>query len=175
MSVEKQMETLLSFYSRPISKEAIVLECLIVYLGNRFSTLDKKPNIEDIRFECHEIIPNQVLLTKIICLDLRLCYRFLHRSVIAFLGSRNGRKTPKLDPKKLTCQHDECRMDAEEWDHIFPHSWGGPNEDWNFQALCKLHNRMKSSSLSSFTNKLHGDETYKIEFKNWATKTLGCF
>lgn len=65
------------------------------------------------------------------------------------------------------CKIEGCLVKPEEWDHIWPHSFGGPNEEWNYMHLCKLHNRMKSSSLQMFSYLLLEDENYYSSFYDW--------
>ena len=80
--------------------------------------------------------------------------------------ARSSRRTIPV-PVDKECEHPRCHLPAEECDHILPHSWGGPNEEWNFQFLCKPHNRVKGSTLQSFAHKLHSDEGYQNAFAEW--------
>lgn len=66
-----------------------------------------------------------------------------------------------------TCEVEGCFETPNEWDHIWPHSFGGPNEKWNYMHMCKLHNRMKSSSLQMFSYLLLEDENYYSSFYYW--------
>lgn len=76
---------------------------------------------------------------------------------------------PELEAKSV-CNVPDCAALPEEWDHIWPFSWGGPNEDWNYMHLCKIHNRMKSSSLMWFTFNLIEDEEYAVRFSQWVNE-----
>lgn len=80
--------------------------------------------------------------------------------------ARNGRNTDPV-PDGKECEHPRCRVLAEECDHILPYSWGGPNEEWNFQFLCRAHNRVKGSTLQSFAHRLHSDKDYQNAFADW--------
>lgn len=33
---------------------------------------------------------------------------------------------------------------AEQWDHIWPRDWGGPDEDWNLWGLCRREHSRKT-------------------------------
>ena len=100
-------------------------------------------------------------------LDVVKSKSFIKYVLTSFIGrARSGRRTiPVPDGKE--CEHPRCHLPAEECDHILPHSWGGPNEEWNFQFLCKPHNRVKGSTLQSFAHKLHSDKDYENAFVNW--------
>ncbi|MDB2367277.1 HNH endonuclease [Candidatus Poseidoniales archaeon] len=84
-------------------------------------------------------------------------------------NSREAR--PEMDGK-TQCEIPDCTFTPEEWDHIWPFSWGGPNEEWNYMHLCRTHNRMKSSSLMWFTLSLVIREDYYSRFKQWVDETF---
>ena len=81
-------------------------------------------------------------------------------------GNRISRTNPTRDSKEL-CEINACETEPTEWDHVLPHSWGGPNESWNYKHLCQLHNRMKASSLSMFTRLVRDDPDYGQSFVEW--------
>ena len=81
-------------------------------------------------------------------------------------GNRIGRTTPTHDSKE-SCEINACDTEPIEWDHVLPHSWGGPNCSWNYKHLCQLHNRMKGSSLSMFTRLVRDDLDYGQSFVEW--------
>jgi len=81
-------------------------------------------------------------------------------------GNRSSRTNPTCDSKDL-CEINACETEPTEWDHVLPHSWGGPNEPWNYKHLCQLHNRMKGSSLSMFTRLVRDDPDYGQSFAEW--------
>ena len=78
---------------------------------------------------------------------------------------------PEMEPKEL-CEYSNCEHVAEEWDHILPHFWGGPSKEWNYKHLCRLHNRMKGSSLSMFVRMVKQDKDYFTSFYQWIIKEL---
>ena len=78
-------------------------------------------------------------------------------------------RRPDMDGEEK-CQVPDCDAPPEEWDHIWPFSWGGPDQEWNFMHLCKIHNRMKSSSLMWFTFNLVNNQEYVDRFCQWATE-----
>ena len=91
---------------------------------------------------------------------------FYHCITHQVFGRRLPRNAPSLTSER-ECQIFGCDETPEEWDHVLPHSWGGPNETWNFKHLCKRHNRMKSSSLSMFTRLVRDEHEYKGSFIDW--------
>jgi hypothetical protein len=81
-------------------------------------------------------------------------------------NTRHRRKTPDSKTDEM-CEIEGCDVLGEEWDHILPNAWGGSNHEWNLQWLCKSHNRVKSSSLHSFSYRVVKDNNYRTEFQEW--------
>lgn len=104
-------------------------------------------------------------------LDVVKSKSFIKYVLTSFIGrARSGRDTDPV-PEDKECEHPKCRVRAEECDHILPYSWGGPNEEWNYQFLCRTHNRVKGSTLQSFAHKLHSDKDYENAFADWWKRT----
>jgi 5-methylcytosine-specific restriction endonuclease McrA len=37
-----------------------------------------------------------------------------------------------------------------ERDHVWPKKWGGPDARWNYQVLCRRHNRQKGARWADY-------------------------
>jgi len=96
---------------------------------------------------------------------------FIKRVITSFIDRARNSRTTNAVPEAKECEHPSCKLPAEECDHILPYSWGGPNVEWNYQYLCKPHNRVKGSTLSLFAHKLHADENFQTAFVQWYKAT----
>ena len=149
------------------------LESVMINLGSRFRNglnyreFDWSLDSEELK----EYVSNPVGWSFLLRTTNRMAEWFLKYSIGNYLGEiTQTRNTP--EPEDEPCQMPDCSNPGTEWDHILPHSWGGPNENWNFQLLCQTHNRLKSSSLTSFARKLHTEEDFHIEFKSWCEQKI---
>jgi len=149
------------------------LESIMINLGSRFRN-DLNYRDFEWAFESKELMEYCQISTGwyyLLCTNLETGIWFLKYSIGNYLGEiKTNRKTPKS--KRGPCQMQDCNSRGTEWDHILPHSWGGPNEEWNFQLLCGTHNRLKSSSLTSFARKLHTDGDFQEKFNAWCEKEM---
>ena len=169
----KQIEEKLKLLDVELPPFARYLESVMINLGSRFKNdLDYEsfkwsPENEGLKAYCN-LPAGWSFLLKI---NNPQAMWFLKHSLGNYLGIiTHTRRRP--GPEEKVCDVPDCETQGSEWDHILPHSWGGPNKLWNFQLLCKTHNQLKSSSLTSFARKLHTDESFQREFELWCRESM---
>jgi len=145
------------------------LGMLALHLGNSFDTFNTwaryrtavLPKINQVILEGDRVLINPNDREFILYLSY-----LIHRSIYGKHG--RGAAWPRRLPDPGECSFAGCSKHADQRDHVWPNSLGGPYELWNFQWLCGFHNRMKSNSpLFAFKP----SEEFRLEFTNWMRRT----
>ena len=165
--LELQVANLVKSSVVEMSSHSRYVELILLNLGCYFR---EEPDHLSTKLDelLQDLIPNPYYYPRLFPqLDAVKSKSFIKRAMTSFTGrARNGRNTVPV-PDGKQCEHPGCHLTAEECDHILPYSWGGPNAEWNFQFLCRPHNRVKGSTLQSFAHKLHSDKDYQNAFADW--------